>query len=80
MNEKIDKIANEIVDKISKLQKGSKFVFDTYFNEYEVDTKERFNLINTILEVCKNKNIDLINTQEGLILGMPWVYEFKKNN
>lgn len=80
MNDRIDKIADEIVDKISKLPKGSEFVFDTYFNDYEVDMQERFNLINTILELCKNKNIDIVNTQSGLILGMPWVYKFKKNN
>ena len=80
MNDKIEKIASEIVDKISKLHKGKTFYFDTYFKDYELDTEERFNLIHTILELCKNKDIEIVNTQEGLILGMPWVYKFKKNN
>lgn len=80
MSENIVNAAKEIVDKISKLPAGSEFVFATYFADYKFDTRENFDLMKETLSLCKDNNIDIINLQEDMILGMPWVYTYKKNN
>ena len=80
MEEKIKSAANEIVKKISELPVGSEFVIGDYFDEYKFENEENFKLIKEVLSLCESSNVKIENTQAGTILGMPWVYKYKKNN
>jgi 2C-methyl-D-erythritol 2,4-cyclodiphosphate synthase len=80
MEEKIKSAANEIVKKISELPAGSEFVIGDYFNEYKFENEENFKLIKEVLSLCESSNVKIENIQAGMILGMPWVYKYKKNN
>ena len=80
MEEKIKSAANEIVKKISELPVGSEFVIGDYFDEYKFENEENFKLIKEVLSLCESSNVKIENTQAGMILGMPWVYKYKKNN
>ena len=80
MEEKIESAANEIVKKISELSVGSEFVIGDYFNEDKFENEESFKLIEEVLSLCESSNVKIENTQAGMILGMPWVYKYKKNN
>ena len=80
MEEKIKSAANEIVKKISELPVGSEFVIGDYFNEYKFEKEENFKLIKEVLSLCESSNVKIENIQAGMILGMPWVYKYKKNN
>ena len=80
MEEKIKSAANEIVKKISELPVGSEFVIGDYFNEYKFENEENFKLIEEVLSLCESSNVKIENIQAGMILGMPWVYKYKKNN
>ena len=37
-------------------------------------------LVVEVLKFCKIRNIDIVNTQEDLDMGFPWVFIYKKNN
>ena len=78
MEEKIKNAANEIVKKISELPIGSEFIIGDYFTEYKFETEENFKLIEEVLSLCKSNDIQIENTQSEMILGMPWVYKYKK--
>lgn len=78
--DKIKAAANEIVAKIAELPIGSEFVIGEYFTDYKFEMKENFKLMEEVISLCKSNNIQIENTQDGMILGMPWVYKYKKNN
>ena len=78
MNEKIIKAANEITQKIEELPVDSTFRFADYFNEYDFEQKEEFELMREILRLCESKNIKVNNTQEGAVIGMPWAATYIK--
>lgn len=78
--DKIKTAANEIVAKIAELPIGSEFVIGEYFTDYKFEMKENFKLMEEVISLCKSNNIQIENTQDGMILGMPWVYKYKKNN
>lgn len=78
MNDTIKAYAKEIVQKISELPSGAEFVIGGYFKDYYIKDKERFSLLREVLNQCKENNIEIENTQSGMILGMPWVYKYKK--
>ena len=80
MEDKVKNIAIEIVDKISNLPQDTEFVIGDYFKDYNLESKEKFEVIKEVLSVCESKNIIIENTQEGMTLGMPWVYTFKRKN
>ena len=80
MEDKIKTAANEIVTKISELPMGSEFVIGEFFIDYKFDNSENFKLMEEVLSLCESSNIQIENMQAGMILGMPWVYKYKKNN
>lgn len=79
MNEDIlDSIANEIVEKIEKMPVGTEFIIGNLFREYELDIDSKFKVQEVVLNLCKEKQINIINTQPDAVLGMPWVFKYKK--
>lgn len=80
MEERISTAAKEIVKKISELPVGSEFVIGNYFTEYQFEMEENFKLLEEVLSLCEYSNVQIENTQDEMILGMPWVYKYKKNN
>ena len=80
MEDKIKTAANEIVAKISELPMGSEFVIGNFFTDYKFDNSENFKLMEEVLSLCESSNIQIENMQAEMILGMPWVYKYKKNN
>ena len=80
MEDKIKIAANEIVAKIKELPIGSEFVIGEYFTNYKFEMEDNFKLLEEIFSLCESNNIQIENTQDGMELGMPWVYRYKKNN
>ena len=80
MNDKIKLAATEIVQKISELPIGSEFVIGDYFKDYKFEVSDNFKLLEEILTLCESNNVKIENIQANMILGMPWVYTYKKNN
>ena len=80
MENKIDIALNEIIDKISNLPQGSEFRIGDYLKDYNFTNEENMELTKKVIGTCKEKNIILENTQENMILGMPWVFILKKMN
>ena len=80
MEEKIKNITSEIVDKIAELPIGSEFTIGGLFSNYNLDKDEKFEVFKEVLSLCKSNNIQIENTQAGMMLGMPWVFKYKKNN
>ncbi len=78
MNEKIKNAAIEIVEKLKLLPADSEFIMGDYFDDYDFDSKDKFALMKEVLTLCENENIEIINMQANMILGMPWVYIYKK--
>lgn len=79
MNEDIiDNIANEIVEKIEKMPVGTEFIIGNLFRKYELDIDSKFKVQEVVLNLCKEKQINIINTQPDAVLGMPWVFKYKK--
>lgn len=71
---------NEIFEKISALPEDSEFRFIDFFKDYDIDNQAKFDLLDRVLDLCESNGIIIENTQEGMILGMPWVYVYKKMN
>ena len=80
MGEKIKAAANEIVKKISELPIGSEFIIGDFFTEYNFEMNENFELIEEVLSLCEASNIRIENIEDGMVLGMPWAYKYKKIN
>ena len=80
MENKIEIAASEIVAKISELPVNSEFIIGDYFADYKFDNTDNFKLMEAVLALCESNNIKIENMQSGMILGMPWVYKYKKNN
>lgn len=80
MEDKIKTAASEIVTKIKELPVGSEFILGEYFTDYKFETNENFELLEEVLALCESNNIQIENTQDGMYLGMPWVFKYRKNN
>ena len=80
MEEKIINASNEVFNKIKELPQGSEFRFDEYITDYGFTFDENFELLKAVLELCESNNVLIENTQKDQILGMPWVYTYRKNN
>jgi hypothetical protein len=80
MEEKIKVAANEIVKKISELPDGSEFIIGDYFNDYQFEMEEKFDLLDEVLSLCESNGVQIENTQPDMFLGLPWVFKYKKNN
>lgn len=80
MEDKIKIAASEIATKIKELPIGSEFVIGEFFTNYKFEREDKFKLLKEVLSLCESNNIQIENTQAGMILGMPWVYRYKKNN
>ena len=80
MEDKINIAASEIVAKISELPVGSIFTVGEYLKDYGFETIENLKLTGKVFSLCKSNNIQIENTQAGMVLGMPWVYRYKKEN
>ncbi len=78
MENKIKEAATEIVNKISELDVDTEFTLNTYFEEYDFTSEEKFELVNQVVELMKTNNINYENLDEGAIIGMPWVARLKK--
>ena len=77
MNKKIIDEANRIVKKIEKLSQNTEFAIGDYMS-HELSNEEKFEVLEEFFKLCKDKKISIINTQEGMVLGMPWVFIYKK--
>ena len=73
-------IANEIFTKIKELPIGAEFVFGKFFNDYELDMDSKFKVQEEVLNLCEKNNVNITNTNPDAVMGMPWVFTFKKNN
>lgn len=78
-NNKINMISKEIFDKINELPNNSEFTMLDYLKDYNLETKEMFEVNKNVLELCNENNIKIDNLMSGAILGMPWVYPLKKS-
>lgn len=74
----IDDIAYEIYNMIKRMPTGSEFVIGEFFNDYEIDMESKFKVQEEILNLCKENQINIVNTQPDEVLGMPWVFTYKK--
>ena len=75
----LDKISKEIFNKINELPSDSEFTMFDYLKNYELETKEMFEVNKKVLDLCNVNNVEIDNLMSGAILGMPWVYPLKKN-
>ena len=80
MNDSIKKAAEEIANKIASLPKDAEFTFGSFFKDYLFQNSDQFSLMKEVKRLCEEKGIELENTQPDAIMGMPWVYKYKKKN
>lgn len=76
---KISMISKEIFNKINELPNSSEFKMLDYLKDYELETKEMFEVNKKVLDLCHDNNVKIDNLMSGAILGMPWVYPLKKS-
>lgn len=76
---KISMISKEIFNKINELPNSSEFKMLDYLKDYELETKEMFEVNKKVLDLCHDNNVKVDNLMSGAILGMPWIYPLKKN-
>lgn len=76
---KVNMISKEIFNKINELPSDSEFTMFDYLKNYELETKEMFEVNKKVLDLCNVNNVKIDSLMSGAILGMPWVYPLKKN-
>ena len=78
--EKISNISMEIFEKIKKLPVDAEFKIGDFFSDYEINMDDKFKIQKEAMSLCENNNVKIINLQPDAVLGMPWVFPYKKIN
>ncbi len=78
--EKNSNISMEIFEKIKKLPVDVEFKISDFFSDYGINTDDKFKIQKEVMSLCENNNVKIINLQLDAVLGMPWVFPYKKIN
>lgn len=65
-------LAESIYQEIKKLPNNSEFTIGQFFNNYDIEEKSKFGLIEQVISYCSLNNVILIEKMPGADLGLPW--------
>lgn len=77
-NQRIAEISKEVFNKILNFPVNKEFIMGAFLIEYNLETKDKFEVQKEVLNLCKNNNIEIKNLSPDTIGGMPWSVPFIK--
>lgn len=69
---RLNSIAESIYEKIEKLPVDSEFRIGQFFNDYEIEENDKFNLCKQIISYCLVNNVKVVEKTPNADLGLPW--------